>query len=117
MSATYTQAAVTKLKQMFTSNGKWIEVRCDALRREPRYVLVKAKSYTDKKSKMIELIKKLPHPIVVYINSPKEAEEIKKTLITAGLDSLETFTGNTKSAERERIIRDWTCLLYTSRCV
>ena len=108
LSATYTQAAVTKLKQMFTSNGKWIEVRCDALRREPRYVLVKAKSYTDKKSKMIELIKKLPHPIVVYINSPKEAEEIKKTLITAGLDSLETFTGNTKSAERERIIRDWT---------
>ena len=97
-----------KLKQMFASTDKWIEVRCDALRKEPRYVLVKAKSYSDKKRKMIELVKKLPHPMVVYINSPKEAEEIKKALIAAGLDNLETFTGNTKSAERERIIKDWT---------
>lgn len=108
LSATYTKMAVAKLKQMFATTGKWIEVRCDALRREPRYMLVKAKSYSDKKRKMIELIKKLPHPMVVYINSPKEAEEIKKTLVSAGLDSLETFTGNTKSAERERIIKDWT---------
>lgn len=108
LSATYTQAAVTKLKQMFANNGKWIEVRCDALRKEPRYSLIKASSYIDKRRKMIELVKKLPHPMVVYINSPREAEEIKKTLIAVGLDSLETFTGNTKSAERERIIKDWT---------
>ena len=108
LSATYTKVAVMKLKQMFASTDKWIEVRCDALRKEPRYVLVKAKSYSDKKRKMIELVKKLPHPMVVYINSPKEAEEIKKALIAAGLDNLETFTGNTKSAERERIIKDWT---------
>ncbi|MFR3728289.1 DEAD/DEAH box helicase [Lacrimispora sp.] len=108
LSATYTQTAVVKLKQMFVDNGKWIEVRCDALRKEPRFVLVKAKSYMDKKKKMVELAKKLPHPMVIYINSPKEAEEIKKTLTAAGLNSLETFTGNTKSVERERIIKDWT---------
>lgn len=108
LSATYTKMAVAKLKQMFATTGKWIEVRCDALRREPRYMLVKAKSYSDKRRKMIELVKKLPHPMVVYINSPKEAEEIKKALVSAGLDSLETFTGNTKSDERERIIKDWT---------
>lgn len=108
LSATYTKTAVVKLKQMFATTGKWIEIRCDALRREPRYLLVKAKSYSDKKRKVIELVKKLPHPMVIYINSPKEAEEIKKTLVAAGLNNLETFTGNTKSAERERIIRDWT---------
>lgn len=108
LSATYTKVAVAKLKQMFASTDKWIEIRCDALRREPRYLLVKAKSYSDKNRKMIELVKKLPHPMVVYINSPKEAEEIKKSLVAAGLDNLETFTGNTKSAERERIIKDWT---------
>ncbi len=108
LSATYTKVAVVKLKQMFASTDKWIEVRCDALRKEPRYLLVKAKSYLDKKHKMVELVKKLPHPMVVYINSPKEAEEIKKALIAVGLDNLETFTGNTKSAEREKIIKDWT---------
>jgi len=108
LSATYTKVAVVKLKQMFASTDKWSEVRCDALRKEPRYLLVKAKSYLDKKHKMVELVKKLPHPMVVYINSPKEAEEIKKELIAVGLDNLETFTGNTKSAEREKIIKDWT---------
>lgn len=108
LSATYTKVAVVKLKQMFASTDKWIEVRCDALRKEPRYLLVKAKSYLDKKHKMVELVKKIPHPMVVYINSPKEAEEIKKELIAVGLDNLETFTGNTKSAEREKIIKDWT---------
>lgn len=108
LSATYTKTAVVNLKQMFASTGKWIEIRCDALRREPRYLLVKAKSYSDKKRKMVELVKKLPHPMVIYINSPREAEEIKKTLVAVGLNNLETFTGNTKSAERERIIRDWT---------
>lgn len=108
LSATYTKTAVAKLKQMFASTGKWVEVRCDALRREPRYLFVKAKNYLDKRQKMIELVKKLPHPMVVYINSPKEAEDIKKILVGAGLNNLETFTGNTKSAERERIIKDWT---------
>ena len=108
LSATYTRTAVIKLQRMFASAGKWIEVRCDALRKEPRYLLVKAKSDSDKKRKMIELVKKLPHPMIVYINSPKEAETIKRTLVMAGMNGLELFTGNTKSAERERIIKDWT---------
>ncbi|MFI3212848.1 MAG: DEAD/DEAH box helicase [Eubacteriales bacterium] len=108
LSATYTKTAVTKLKQMFAMTEKWIEVRCDALRHEPRYILIKAKGYSDKRRKMIELVKKLPHPMVVYINSPKEAEAIKDILISEGLNHLETFTGNTKSAERERIIKEWT---------
>lgn len=108
LSATYTRGAVLTLKQMFSSDDKWIEIRCDALRHEPRFILVKANSYTDKKRKMVELIKKLPHPMVVYVNSPAEAEGIRSTLKSVGIDNLETFTGNTKSTERERIIADWT---------
>jgi len=108
LSATYTRSAVETLKQMFTSENKWIEIRCDALRHEPRFILVKAESYSDKRRKMVELIKKLPHPMVVYVNSPAEAEGIRTVLKNAGIDSLETFTGNTRAAERERIIDDWT---------
>lgn len=108
LSATYTRNTVSNLRQMFGGEGKWIEVRCDALRREPRYMLVKASGYMDKRKKLVELIKKLPHPMVVYVNSPREAEDIKKLLESVGVNSLETFTGATKSAERERIIKDWT---------
>ncbi len=108
LSATYTRNAVENLKQMFSTPDKWIEIRCDALRREPKFAVVKANSYTDKKNKMIELVKKLPHPMIVYTNSPKEAENIKSILVSEGIDNLETFTGATKAAERERIIKDWT---------
>lgn len=108
LSATYTRSAVSNLKQLFSVDGKWIEVRCDALRREPRFFLVKASSYSDKQRKLVELIKKLPHPMVVYVNSPKEAEEIRILLNSVSIDNLETFTGATKSDERERIIKDWT---------
>jgi len=108
LSATYTRNAVDNLKQMFSTPDKWIEIRCDALRQEPRFVMVKANDYIDKKKKMIELVKKLPHPMIVYINSPKEAENIKSILVSEGIDNLETFTGAIKSAKREQVIKDWT---------
>ncbi len=107
LSATYTRNAVANLKQMFAAQGKWIEVRCDALRHEPRFILVKTNSYTDKRHKMVELVRKLPHPMVVYVSSPKEAEAIRGILVEEGINSLETFTGVTRSTERERIIKDW----------
>lgn len=108
LSATYTRRTVNNLKQMFSSNNKWIEVRCDALRKEPRFILIKAKSYSDKRRKLIELVKKLPHPMIIYVNSPTEAEGIKAFLKNAGIDGAEAFHGKTKPAERERIIKDWT---------
>lgn len=108
LSATFTKNTVYNLKQMFSQGDKWIEIRCDALRHEPRFILYKAKSFSHKRKMMVELIKKLPHPMVVYVNSPKEAESIRTVLTEDGINNLETFTGNTKSAERERIIKDWT---------
>lgn len=108
LSATFTKNTVNNLKQMFSQENKWIEIRCDALRHEPRFILYKAKSYSDKRKVMVELVKKLPHPMIVYVNSPKEAESIRQVLTEEGINNLETFTGNTKSAERERIIKDWT---------
>lgn len=107
LSATFTRSAVASLKQMFSVPDKWIEIRCDALRKEPRFILVKSEGFMDKRKKMLELVKKLPHPMVVYVNSPDDAENIRSFLSQNGIDSLETFTGKTKSAQREQIIKDW----------
>jgi len=108
LSATFTKNTVNNLKQMFSQEDKWIEIRCDALRHEPRFILYKAKSFSDKRKMMVELVKKLPHPMVVYVNSPKEAESIRTVFTEEGINNFETFTGNTKSTDRERIIKDWT---------
>ena len=51
LSATYEKRSIDILKNLFSQGGKWIEVRCDALRHEPHYILINAKSYTDKKKR------------------------------------------------------------------
>ena len=40
LSATYEKNAVKILQSMFAVGDKWIEIRCDALRREPRFGLL-----------------------------------------------------------------------------
>lgn len=106
LSATYEKTTVKNLKLMF-SEEKWIEIRCDALRKEPRYVFVKAESYEDKRKKLLELVEKLPKPMILYVTSPYVAEELKELLQTKGYSNLVTFTGKTGSEEREQIINDW----------
>lgn len=107
LSATYEKRSIDILKNLFSQGEKWIEVRCDALRHEPHYILINAKSYTDKKKKMLELVRKLPHPMIIYVARPEDAEKTKDALKDAGLNNVETFTGLTNGKRREELIQGW----------
>ena len=107
LSATYEQHCINILKSFFSSDKKWIEVRCDSLRHEPRYIVVEAKSHKDQFNKMFELVTKLPHPMIIYTSCPQEADFIKDYLSTHGICNVNTFTGLTKSDERRELIDAW----------
>ena len=107
LSATYQDDTVSILKNMFSSDGKWIEIRCDSLRREPRYILEKMKSLHDKREKVFELVDKLPRPMIIYVNAPYQAKQWKELLEKRGYFNLKTFTGETKSEERRKLIDAW----------
>lgn len=107
LSATYEKSTVNVLKSMFSKNGKWIEIRCDALRREPRFELVAASSWYDKNKKTEELLRCLPRPMIVYVTRPDQAERLRDLAKKIGITNVETFTGKTKSDERARIIDEW----------
>lgn len=107
LSATYEKNTVNILQSMFTTGDKWIEIRCDALRREPRFELVTATSFKDKKEKTRELLRCLPRPMVVYVMRPDQAEKVKEMAADIGITNVETFTGKTKADERSRIIDEW----------
>lgn len=107
LSATFEKKTVSDLKLMFSVEKKWIEIRCDALRKEPRFVYIQTRSYEEKKHKMIELIHKLPRPMIVYVTSPDTAERVKKILISQGYSNIPTYTGKTQSQDREKLINDW----------
>lgn len=107
LSATFKDDTVITLKRMFSVNGKWIELRCDALRKEPHYVMVMADGYKDKRRKTLNIVNMMPKPMILYVNAPYEAEKWKEYLYRFGYSNIRTFTGDTKSDKRLELIGQW----------
>ena len=107
LSATFERRCVEILKDFFSKDDKWIEIRCDALRHEPRFMLVRSNSETEKGKKILELVKKLPHPMIIYVAKPYQATNIQTYLRENGIMNVETFTGETGGARRKELIDGW----------
>lgn len=107
LSATFENKCVDVLKKLFSDGVRWIEVRCDALRHEPRYILLKKKGYKNKDKKTIELVRKLPHPMIIYVARPDDAERIKTLLANHGIRNVCTYTGLTNNDLREQLLKNW----------
>lgn len=67
LSATFEDKCVEILKNFFEVSGRWIEIRCDALRHEPRYSVVRLRNNSEKQKCLIEMVRKLPHPMIIYV--------------------------------------------------
>lgn len=107
LSATFENKSVDILKKLFSDGHRWIEVRCDALRHEPRYIFLKEKGYKNKDKKTIELVCKLPHPMIIYVARPDDAERIKTLLADSGIRNVCTYTGLTNNDFREQLLKSW----------
>lgn len=107
LSATLSDDVVDTLFALFGSEGKNAQVRCDALRQEPRFYFYSAKSKKEQDDKTIEAIKLLPKPMVVYVLEPREAKDLQKKLRQAGYKNIPTFTGETKESDRNIVLTGW----------
>lgn len=107
LSATFSKNTVDNLKLFYSDEEKWIEIRLDTLRKEPRFDIIKCQSYTEKHNRLKELVCKLPRPMIIYVNSPDDAETIRSELADNGFNNTRVFTGRTGSADRECIINEW----------
>lgn len=107
LSATYERHCISILKDFFSTDEKWIEIRCDSLRHEPRFMLINSKSNKDKNKKLIDLVRKLPHPMIIYVARPIDAENIKEILFNNGIKNVKTFTGLTTASKRKELIDQW----------
>ena len=108
LSATFSKKTVDNLKMFYSDDNRWIEIRLDSLRKEPRFDVIKCNSYTEKHNRIKELVCKLPRPMIIYVNSPDDAEIIHSELAEEGFDNIRVFTGRTSSSDREQIINEWT---------
>jgi len=108
-SATYTERTVQILKSLFSNNPntEWLEVRGDKLRPEPVYYYDISDTSEERINKIKELMPFLPRPLIIYVTSPKDADNWYKNLKSFGFRNLDVFTGKTNSVDRQRIINDW----------
>ena len=107
LSATLSDDVVDTLFRLFGTQGKNVQVRCDALRQEPRFYFRSVKSPEEQTQKVMEAIRLLPKPMVVYVLEPREAIRLKKTLSQAGFRNIPVFSGETKEQERKSILNGW----------
>ncbi|MGF6950202.1 ATP-dependent DNA helicase RecQ [Neobacillus sp. B4I6] len=107
LSATLTDDATSLLKHLFSHDDKYTEIRGDELRLEPTYFIDECKSVSERTRKIINVIPFLPRPIILYVSTLEDAPKWKKMLIEKGYKSVESFSGSTSAAKRERIIRQW----------
>lgn len=107
LSATFEESSVKVLKSLFSDGQHWFEIRCDSLRHEPRYMLIKEKNLKEKEKKTLELVQKLPHPMIIYVARPVDADNIVKLLRNNGINNVHSYTGLTKINERETLLKGW----------
>lgn len=107
LSATLSNDVVDTLFTLFGTEGCNAQVRCDALRQEPRFYFYSAKSLKEQDDKTLEAIKLLPKPMVVYVLEPREAKNLQKKLRQVGYLNIPTFTGETNENERDAVLTGW----------
>ncbi len=107
LSATLSDDIVDVLFDLFGSKGHNVSFRCDALRKEPRYILCENHSYAHREKQIVELVKYLPKPLIVYVIEPSVAERYIKLLKADGIRNVFAYTGNTNDHDRETLLERW----------
>lgn len=107
LSATLSEEVVSTLFALFGQEGKNLQYRCDSLRQEPRYIFLPVKNYYKRERVILDLVKCLPKPMIVYVIEPETAERYCGLLRGQGFRNIRAFTGDTKEPDKEEILRKW----------
>ena len=107
LSATLSNETVESLQEMYSEPGAFVELRCDALRPEPRYSLLRCPTADQKTDYVQTLCTLLPRPMILYVLSPDDATGWQTRLRSLGYKNLAVFSGETNDAERDKIITSW----------
>lgn len=106
-SATLPDDVVDVLFNLFGTDGNNVKFRCDALRKEPRYVVVENRNYEDRENNVIEMVKHLPKPLIVYVIEPSIANKYCKKMNKMGFSNVHEYTGKTGDRDREKLLEEW----------
>jgi superfamily II DNA/RNA helicase len=108
LSATITPESETLLQRLFAEDGSFTALRANRLRPEPEFWFDEAPNWRVREERVLEALFHLPRPAILYVTRPEEAETWIARLRGLGFARIEAFTGRTESAERLRVLDEWT---------
>jgi hypothetical protein len=107
LTATLTNTAIDTLQTLFGDNQPLVSVSAAQLRPEPSYWAVKMATYDERIAVVLDAVRHLPRPLMLYVTEPAEAENWAMVLHASGYHRCDVVTGRTPNAERGRVIGRW----------
>lgn len=108
MSATFSKQTVATLDILFGPPEQVQMVSAVHLRPEPRYFSHKVRNWEEKRTLVMELLRHVPRPFILYVTERKHADDWLRILKQEGYIRVASFHGNTPDSRREEIIHQWT---------
>jgi ATP-dependent DNA helicase RecQ len=106
LSATFTPHCLALMRTMFGS-GTWRQFSCQRLRPEISYFRGGFNVPVEREAALLEALRHLPRPLILYVTEVDEAERLRTILALAGFAEAECFHGDTSGADRRRLLLEW----------
>ena len=105
LSATLTEESIFTLQRLFGEPGPTELMSSVALRHEPSYWIASSHDATERNERILEGIRRLPRPLILYTTRVDAAKEWRARLQGAGFARLMLVAGETNTSERREAIR------------
>ena len=107
LSATFTSASLDLLKRLFGAPGPFKVISANILRPEPTYWSAYCWDSTQKEVRLLEALRNLPRPIVVYTTKVDDANHLTGTIKDDGISRIDTYTGPTNPRRKRSLSDRW----------
>lgn len=105
MTATLSAPALRLNDELF-SDGRSVFVGTNFLRTELRYLFAEG-SESERKNRLVEVMRHCPKPAIVYTTKRQDAEDIEHLLRENGFGRIAAFHGDVSGVSREKILQGW----------
>ncbi|MBP0496278.1 protein DpdF [Roseomonas indoligenes] len=106
LSATLGDAARETLETLFGARGFRV-LSAARLRPEPDYWIADPTDQAGRATRVLEALRHVPRPAVLYVTRVRDAEEWRWRLAAAGFGRARMVHGGTSAAERESVLDAW----------